>query len=1128
MKFPAILFTSLWLLGALLPAQPQGISSASVFAPHRGLVKEVEKPLRDELCLNGRWQFMPVELPEDCSFREIRNPSIPAGKSWEKVPVKVPSPWNVNGFTNGTGGDFRSFPSYPEHWNGVKAGWLRKEVSVPADWSGNRIILNFEAVAGYARLLVNGRVVGDHFDSFLPFSFDVTDYLEAGEKAEITLWVAHGSLLNDPGDYGRRTYVAGSFWGIFIAGIWQDVYLQKLPPLHITDTYIRPRVDRDELEVEVTLTNTTSEPVRVNLEAEVKRWINHSGNTVHSAPGVNWTLGEKALSFSAPPSLVGPGDTSTVVLATKVNGALDPWAPGHPDLYGLLLDVEQGGATLDTDYTRFGWRQFRVHGTNLYLNGKPVKLRGDSWHFMGVPQMTRRYAWAWYRMLQDANANAVRLHAQVFPRFYLEMADEMGICVLDETAIWSSDGGPKIDSDRYWESCRRHVRGMILRDRNHPSVFGWSVCNETLPVTKHVFNAPPKLIRRNVKEINRWVAIARETDPTRSWISGDGETQAKTDLPTVIGHYGGERELLRWSEQGKPWGIGETGMAYYGTPAQVAEINGDRAYESQQGRMEGLAGEAFELITKQRELDASYASVFNLAWYGVKPLPLGLRHTGRAPSLEDGIFFPGYTEGKPGYQPERLGPYATTFNPGYDPTLPLYDPWPLFEAVRAAFSDEYEQIPNRWGQPVNNRVLTGRRDRSLEAVWLSSRPGGVKNRFEELGLPFHPLTPPAPQLILVDGSHPPEATPDRVAELEEALINGSTLLVWGAGAQSGELIEQLSGSRVTFFERPAHSYIVEDDHAILNGQSNASLYFSELTRNPVSTVSMGGAWVDESQVLLKACKTDWHAWNYQPETVKTARVIRSEREEKPVGNVLVRQPYGEGEILVSAVDFFRLGEQARPLVRTMIANLGGSFEGILSEIPEAIDQDGVLRKVNFYGSVKNDSREIESVFDYAPLTDKEFTRVHVGTLTQGKYWDILSAGEDGVFDFLRQPMQHSNYASVYLSFWMYSPRSLTDLLIEPGLPRVDMHAGVDDALAISINGTPVDSCMEEGGFREDEIIIRGVPLEKGWNHVLLKVGQGTGDWKCRVRFSSNKPGFMKEIKTTVDRREAQDDEGGAP
>ena len=64
------------------------------------------------------------------------------------------------------------------------------------------------------------------------------------------------------------------------------------------------------------------------------------------------------------------------------------------------------------------------------------------------------------------------------------MADEMGICVLDETAMWSSDGGPKVDAEAFWQACRDHVRGMVLRDRNHPSVFGWSVCNEMLAVTK--------------------------------------------------------------------------------------------------------------------------------------------------------------------------------------------------------------------------------------------------------------------------------------------------------------------------------------------------------------------------------------------------------------------------------------------------------------------------------------------------------------------------------------------------------------------------------------------------------------------------------------------------------------------
>ena len=98
---------------------------------------------------------------------------------------------------------------------------------------------------------------------------------------------------------------------------------------------------------------------------------------------------------------------------------------------------------------------------------------------------------------------------------------------------------------------------------------------------------------------------------------------------------------------------------------------------------------------------------------------------------------------------------------------------------------------------------------------------------------------------------------------------------------------------------------------------------------------------------------------------------------------------------------------------------------------------------------------------------------------------------------------------------MYSPRSLTDLLIEPDMPRLDMHFGVDDALAMSINGKLVKEYLRTSTFVENELTLEGVPLEKGWNHILIKVGQDTGDWKTKVQFSSTKPAFMKEIKTVV-------------
>lgn len=86
------------------------------FAPQEGMIPQVEQPYREEICLNGSWQFMPVQVKEGISLNEIKNPEYPQNPVWESVAYKVPSPWNVNSFSTGGGGDFVAFPSYPKAW----------------------------------------------------------------------------------------------------------------------------------------------------------------------------------------------------------------------------------------------------------------------------------------------------------------------------------------------------------------------------------------------------------------------------------------------------------------------------------------------------------------------------------------------------------------------------------------------------------------------------------------------------------------------------------------------------------------------------------------------------------------------------------------------------------------------------------------------------------------------------------------------------------------------------------------------------------------------------------------------------------------------------------------------------
>ena len=160
------------------------------FAPSEGLVNKTEKEHRQEICLNGYWDFQPVSLPKEYKQGKGVAPqlSLPKdGNGWSKTRIKIPSPWNINsfGYRDLEGPDHRNYPSYPKEWEQVKMAWMKKNITIPANWTGQQIKLYFEAVAGYSEIYINQEKVGENFDLFLPFSFDITDKVTPGETVEI-------------------------------------------------------------------------------------------------------------------------------------------------------------------------------------------------------------------------------------------------------------------------------------------------------------------------------------------------------------------------------------------------------------------------------------------------------------------------------------------------------------------------------------------------------------------------------------------------------------------------------------------------------------------------------------------------------------------------------------------------------------------------------------------------------------------------------------------------------------------------------------------------------------------------------------------------------------------------------
>ena len=1028
------------------------------FAPSTGIVNEVEKPYRQELCLNGYWDFQPVKTPKDYKQGGGIAPVLPepTADGWSDTKLKVPSPWNINSYAyrNLEGPDHRNYPSYPKEWDNILMGWLKKDVTVPADWAGEEIKLYFEAVAGEAVVYVNGKEVGKNFDIFLPFSCDITDVVTPGEKAEILVGVRSQKLFEDNSTIGRRIIPAGSMWGYHINGIWQDVYLLAEPKVSISDVYVKPLVSQDLLQIEVAVTNNTDKNTDISIAGDVREWINLAGTDVNTAPVPVSKLGETAITIPARKLKIEAGKTVSTTIDLKVGDALEYWTPEQPNLYGLVLTLGNKKETIDTKYERFGWREWTLNGTQQCLNGEPYALRSDSWHFQGIPQMTRRYAWAWFKAIKDMNGNAVRPHAQIYPRFYLDMADEMGICVLDETANWASDGGPKLDSELFWENSKDHLRRFVKRDRNHASVFGWSISNENKPVILYVFNRPD-LMPQQYKAWEEWRDIVRELDPTRPWISSDGEDDGDGILPVTVGHYGDKNSMNNWKNIGKPWGMGEHSMAYYGTPEQVSKYNGERAYESQEGRMDGLANECYNLIKDQRDMGASFSTIFNMAWYGLKPLPLGKKNLSKAPTVEDdGIFFGEYIEGVPGVQPERVGPYCTTFNPGYDPSLPLYDEWPLFAALRAAnapgapaYSPWAEIDKAQYEAPAAIQAAPYK-----EVVYVGDASSRAKSILDNSGVVWaKTLKTPASALLIVDGASP--LTDADAKTIANAAAKGADVWVWGITPATVASFASILPYDLNV-ETLARSSYLPEQRSWVRGLNNSDFYFCELQKADASKYTLSGALVDEGEILLNACPTDWRSWNKRPEEIKTAGTIRSEYECTAALPVFVKVAGENGDIYISTLTEFANSEKGFNTLSTLLANAGIACE------KQTVDANDVFW-----------FRDGTVVF---PASARE----HLEKTADG--WQLV--------------------------FYAFSPRPLDDLLIEPNVPKLELEVKCKKG-ALKVGD--VDIKAEQ---RNNEAIFRELPLKQGWNKLTVTVAEGDKNEFNGVFRCNNNAEFMPQMK----------------
>ncbi|MFC8517032.1 glycoside hydrolase family 2 TIM barrel-domain containing protein [Streptomyces sp. NPDC057257] len=400
-----------------------------------------------------------LPLDGDWRFQLLSAPDAPVGGDWGSS--HVPGVWTMQGtddlpqYTN-VRMPFPDFP--PGSPDANPTGVYERDVEVPAEWAGRRIVLQVGAAESVLLVHVDGRPVGISKDSHLAAEFDLSGVVRPGERSVVRLTVVKWSDASHIEDQDQ-------WWH---GGITRSVLLYATDPLHLADVTVRASYD-GELRVDCRVRDARGalpsgwyvsgelEGQLIAQDAEFDR-VNIEDDRVSDF------LGEARLHATVP-------DVRT-------------WNAETPELYGLTVRLHRpDGTVADTSYQRIGFRDVEIVGRDLLVNGERVFIRGVNRHDFH-PLTGRTVSYEDMRadlvLLKRFGFNAIRTsHYPNDPTLY-DLADELGFYVVDEADIESHDHAHEIaDDPRYLNAFVDRVSRMVLRDKNHPSVIIWSLGNES-------------------------------------------------------------------------------------------------------------------------------------------------------------------------------------------------------------------------------------------------------------------------------------------------------------------------------------------------------------------------------------------------------------------------------------------------------------------------------------------------------------------------------------------------------------------------------------------------------------------------------------------------------------------------
>ena len=436
----------------------------------------------NHLSLNGDWRFFfantPEEVPQNFFATNFKD-----GK-WRTI--HVPSNWEMQGYGDpqfrNVPAPFKANPPFvPRDYN--PTGAYRKTFTLPAAWKGQQVFLRLEKVQSGSFVWLNGQQVGYNEGGQEPAEYDVTPYLRPGKNVLAVCVVK----------YCDGYYLEGQdYWRL--AGICDDVTLYATPKTRLFDWFVT--TDLDDQYKDATL----------QVAVDVKKYEDVSGTFAVRAT-LKDAKGNLVKEMLSDPFTMTQKGKKSLTLTSQVSNP-DKWTCETPVLYQLALELlNESGDVLQQISSKMGFKETEIRHQTFYLNGQPIKVNATNTH-MQHPELGHAMNEETIRkdmeILKQHNFNAVRTSHYPPVNKYLELADEYGLYIIDETGDEAHASEYISNDQRFREMYVERVQKLVLRDRNHACVLFWSAGNES---------GEGPLITEVVKE-------GKRLDPTRYFMYG--------------------------------------------------------------------------------------------------------------------------------------------------------------------------------------------------------------------------------------------------------------------------------------------------------------------------------------------------------------------------------------------------------------------------------------------------------------------------------------------------------------------------------------------------------------------------------------------------------------------------------